>query len=58
MNSRPKKRKARPQARSSKPQLGRACQLLRALQRPFGWVFWVLQQLIAELDVEIERCRT
>jgi hypothetical protein len=51
----PKKRKGRPQARSSKPQLARACQLLRAFQRPFGWVFWALEQRIAELDVEIER---
>ena len=35
----------------------RRCQLFRAFQRPFGWVFWALEQRSAELDVEIERRR-
>ena len=33
-------------------------QILRVVQRPFGWVFWLLEQRIGELDVEIERRRT
>jgi hypothetical protein len=34
-----------------------ACQILRAIQSPFGWVFWLIEQRIAALDVEIERRR-
>ena len=60
--TRPPKENAPAKRRSSKltamSALGRTCQLLRAFQRPLGWVFWALEQLIAELDVEIERRRT
>ena len=29
---------------------------LRFVQTPFSWVFWALEQPIARLDDEIERC--
>jgi hypothetical protein len=57
-----KKRGAHLETRSSNPTprfyIRRACQFLRAFQRPFGWLFWALEQRIAELDVEIERRRS
>jgi hypothetical protein len=28
---------------------------LRLIQRPIGWLFWLIEQRIAQLDVEIER---
>jgi hypothetical protein len=36
-------------------QMRREIQTLRAIQAPFGKVFWSLEQRIAALDVEIER---
>jgi hypothetical protein len=27
-----------------------ACQILRAIQSPFGWVFWVIKQRVAEIE--------
>ena len=58
----PPKENAPAKGRSSKltamSALGCACQFLRAFQRPFGWVFWALEQRIAALDVEIERERS
>jgi hypothetical protein len=54
----PGKGKARPQARSSKPQLTRACQLLRAFQQWFAIVFWFIEQVIARVEDELERRRT
>jgi hypothetical protein len=38
-------------------QMLREIQTLRAMQAPFGKVFWFLEQKIAALDVEIERTR-
>ncbi len=32
--------------------------LLRLLQWPFGWVFWILEQRIARFVDEMERRRT
>jgi hypothetical protein len=39
-------------------QMLREIQSLRALQAPFGKVFWFLEQKIARLTDEIERTRT
>jgi hypothetical protein len=36
----------------------RVIKLLRFVQRPFGWVFWIIERRIAALDVENERRRT
>ena len=55
----PHKKNAPAKGRSSKLRvisaLARACQILRVVQRPSGWVFWALEQRIAEVDLEIER---
>lgn len=32
-------------------------EFLRLIQRPFGAVFWFLEQRIARLDIELERRR-
>ena len=35
-----------------------AYRLLNWLQAPFGYVFWVLEQLKATLDIQLENERT
>jgi hypothetical protein len=32
--------------------------VLRILQQPFAWAFWLIEQRIAKIDVEIERRRS
>jgi hypothetical protein len=58
----PPKENAPAKGRSSKltamSARGRAYQLLRAFQGPFGWVFWALEQRFTQLDVQTERRRT
>jgi len=36
----------------------REIKFLRFVQWPFGWVFWLIEQRIARIDVENERRRT
>jgi len=31
--------------------------ILRLIQRPFGWVFWLLEKWISKIDIENERRR-
>jgi len=42
-------------APAKKRSLMAAFQVLRSVQSPFGVIFWWFEQLIARLDIEIER---
>ena len=54
----PRAKKMRAPRQRSAPRKLKWRQILRVVQRPFGWVFWLLDQRIGELDVEIESRRT
>jgi hypothetical protein len=36
----------------------RKVKILRLIQWPFGWVFWLIERAILKLDTELERRRT
>jgi hypothetical protein len=51
----PKKERGLFETAFRKTELLIAYRLLRLLQAPFGFVFWLIERAIARIDMEIER---
>ena len=51
----PKLRLAQNKSRSGIAQARCFMRFLRIVQSPFNWAFWLLEQRIAKIDVEMER---
>ncbi len=58
MRGPPKQKRAAAKGALRKLQLLRAYHALDLLQAPFGFVFWLIEQRKAHIDIERERRRT
>jgi len=58
MTGPPEKEERRGEAALKKLQLRAAYRVLENFQRPFAWLFWLIEQLKARIDLEEERRRS